>query len=169
MNGPVHYFRQMTIEITEAVPSDVNDIHRLIFELATFERAPEEMVITPEILLNDGFGQNKIFTCFVAKINKEVIGIALLYTKYSTWKGKCIFLEDIVVTENYRSQGVGSKLFKRSIQFAKDQNAGRLEWQVLDWNEPAINFYKHFQATLDPTWINCKFTKEQLDQIEFEV
>lgn len=155
----------MTIHITEALPSDVNSIHKLIFELATYEKAPEEMVITPEILLQDGFGDNKIFTCFVAKVDDIVVGIALLYTKYSTWKGKCIFLEDIVVTEAYRSKGIGSKLFKRSIQYAKDQNAGRLEWQVLDWNEPAINFYKHFDAVLDPTWINCKFTKEQLDKM----
>jgi len=159
----------MTIQITEALPSDVNSIHQLIFELATYEKAPEEMVITPEILLQDGFGDNKIFTCFVAKADDVVVGIALLYTKYSTWKGKCIFLEDIVVTEAYRSKGIGSKLFKRSIQYAKDQNAGRLEWQVLDWNEQAINFYKHFEAVLDPTWINCKFTKEQLAKMEFNV
>jgi GNAT superfamily N-acetyltransferase len=158
----------MTIEIEEALPSDVNDIHRLIFELATYEKAPEEMIITPEILLEDGFGKNKIFTCFVARINQEVVGISLLYTKYSTWKGKCIFLEDIIVTESYRSKGIGSLLFERSIQFAKDQNAGRLEWQVLDWNEPAIQFYKKFEALLDPTWINCKFTREQLAQIELK-
>lgn len=157
----------MTIEITEALPSDVNSIHRLIFELATYEKAPEEMVITPEILLQDGFGENKIFTCFVARVENEIVGISLLYTKYSTWKGKCIFLEDIVVTEKYRSKGIGSKLFKRSIQYAKDQNAGRLEWQVLDWNKPAIDFYQQFDAVLDPTWINCKFTKEQLDKMEF--
>lgn len=157
----------MTIQITEALPSDVNSIHQLIFELATYEKAPEEMVITPDILLKDGFGDNKIFTCFVARVDNSVVGIALLYTKYSTWKGKCIFLEDIVVTEKYRSHGIGSKLFKRSMQYAKEQNAGRLEWQVLDWNEPAINFYKHFDAVLDPTWINCKFTKEQLDKMEF--
>jgi GNAT superfamily N-acetyltransferase len=97
-----------------------------------------------------------------------VVGISLLYTKYSTWKGKCIFLEDIIVTESYRSKGIGSLLFERSIQFAKDQNAGRLEWQVLDWNEPAIQFYKKFEALLDPTWINCKFTREQLAQIELK-
>ncbi len=158
----------MTIKIEEALPSDVNDIHRLIFELATYEKAPVEMIITPEILLEDGFGKNKIFTCFVARSNQEVVGISLLYTKYSTWKGKCIFLEDIIVTETHRSKGIGSLLFEKSIQFAKDQNAGRLEWQVLDWNEPAIQFYKKFGAILDPTWINCKFTREQLGKIELE-
>jgi GNAT superfamily N-acetyltransferase len=94
-----------------------------------------------------------------------VVGIALLYTKYSTWKGRCIFLEDIIVTEKHRNKGIGKALFQRAIRYAAEQNAGRLEWQVLDWNESAIGFYKKFGALLDPTWINCKFTREQLKQL----
>jgi GNAT superfamily N-acetyltransferase len=151
--------------IENAVESDAGSICELIRELANYERAPDEAILTPEIIARDGFGANKIFTCFVARMKGDVVGIALLYTKYSTWKGRCIFLEDIIVTEKHRNKGVGKALFQQSIRYAVEQNAGRLEWQVLDWNEPAIGFYRNFGAVLDPTWINCKFTREQLEQL----
>ena len=155
--------------VDHALESDAASICSLIYELAVYERAPNEAVLTPEIILKDGFGPNKIFTCFVARFNDKVIGIALLYIKYSTWKGRCVFLEDIVVTEQYRNKGIGKALFQRAIRFAVEQNAGRLEWQVLDWNEPAIGFYRNFGAELDPTWINCKFTREKLEQLNASI
>jgi GNAT superfamily N-acetyltransferase len=151
--------------IENAAETDAQAISDLIRELAEYERAPEEAVLNAEHILADGFGPNKIFTCFVARMDNVVVGIALLYTKYSTWKGRCIFLEDIIVTEKHRNNGIGKALFQQSIRYATEQNAGRLEWQVLDWNEPAIGFYKNFGAILDPTWINCKFTREQLKQL----
>ena len=154
-----------TFSVEDALPTDAAAIAALIRELAHYERAPEEAVLTREDILEDGFGSNKIFTCYVARLENEVVGIALLYTKYSTWKGRCIFLEDIIVTEKHRNKGIGKALFQRAIRYAAEQNAGRLEWQVLDWNEPAIGFYKNFGAILDPTWINCKFTREQLTQL----
>jgi GNAT superfamily N-acetyltransferase len=154
---------QFTVE--EALPHDAPSIANLIRELARYERAPEEAILTTENILEDGFGPNKIFTCYVARLNNEVVGIALLYTKYSTWKGRCIFLEDIIVTEIHRNKGIGKALFQRTIRYAVEQKAARLEWQVLDWNESAIGFYKNFGAVLDPTWINCKFTLDQLQQL----
>ncbi len=157
----------MDLQIEKALPNDVHVIHQLITELATFEKAPEEMILTANQLLIDGFGDHPLYTCFVARVQNQVQGIALLYTKYSTWKGKCIFLEDIIVTEAFRGKGIGSALFEQAIRYAKQQDAGRLEWQVLDWNESAIQFYKKYNANLDPTWINGKFTREQLLQFQF--
>lgn len=151
--------------VEEAQPDDAAAIAALIRELAHYERAPEEAVLTTEHILEDGFGPNKIFTCYLARSENQVLGIALLYTKYSTWKGRCVFLEDIIVTEKHRNKGIGKALFRRAIRYAAEQNAGRLEWQVLEWNESAIGFYKNFGAILDTTWINCKFTREQLQQL----
>jgi GNAT superfamily N-acetyltransferase len=152
----------MILTINEAETNDIPSILNLIKELAIYERAEGEVVVSEESLLADGFGKNKLFTCFVARLNNQVEGIALVYTKFSTWKGRCVFLEDIIVSESQRGKGIGSALFKRVIEYSKEVNAGRLEWQVLDWNEPAIAFYKKFNSEFDPTWINCRFTKDQL-------
>jgi len=158
------YFRSMEISVRPAHSGDVPAMHQLIAELALYEKAPQEFVISEATLHEDGFGHHPIYTAFVAEQGKEIVGMALLYTKYSTWKGKCIFLEDIVVRETHRRQGIGSKLFEACIHYAANQNAGRLEWQVLDWNTPAIDFYKTYGAQLDPTWINGKLTREQLQE-----
>jgi len=156
----------MNVLVEQAVPEDIPSILALIRELAVYERAEGEVIVTADTLLQDGFGENKVFTCFVSRDKEIISGIALVYTKYSTWKGKCIFLEDIIVNERYRRHGIGSALFQRVIRFAKEKNAGRLEWQVLDWNEPAIEFYRKFEAEFDATWINCRFTGEQLMNME---
>ena len=110
----------------------------------------------------DIFGKNRIAEAFVALYDNVPAGIAVFYTKYSTWKGKCIYLEDIIVTQAFRGKGIGKSLFESVMQIALERKAGRMEWQVLDWNEPAINFYKKFGAILDPEWVNGKFTNEQL-------
>ena len=108
-----------------------------------------------------------MFGFFVADTGSEgIIGIALYYVKYSTWKGRCIFLEDIIVTEKHRQKGIGRLLFDEVARVARDLKVKRLEWQVLDWNEPAIRFYKKLNAVLDPEWINCKLTGEQLANYE---
>jgi len=153
--------------IEAALETDVSAILAFIKELALYERAPLEVTVTEAMLLEDGFGKNKIYDCWVARENGIVQGIALTYIKYSTWKGKCLFLEDIIVKESERGRGIGKELFKKIISISKEQNMGRMEWQVLDWNQTAIDFYNKFDAVLDPTWINCKFTYEQLQAIDF--
>ena len=134
----------------------------LIKELAEYERAPNEVEVTVEEMQNWGFGKEKLFDFFVAENENKIVGIALYYFKYSTWKGKCLFLEDIIVTEAFRRYGLGSKLFNEVVTVAKQLKVRRMEWQVLEWNEPAINFYKKYEANLDPEWVNGKLTYRQL-------
>lgn len=141
---------------------DVPGLLALIRELAAYERAPDEVEVTEEELERDGFGPEKVFGFQVAELNGAIIGIALYYTKYSTWKCRCIYLEDIVVSEAHRRQGVGMKLFEAVRQVATRQRVKRLEWQVLEWNEPAIRFYRKIGAELDGEWINCKLREEDI-------
>ena len=128
----------------------------LINELAIYENAADEVTNSVENLINDGFGKNKVFNCIVAEAESKIIGFALYYTSYSTWKGRCLYLEDFLVTEQWRRKGIGKLLFDRIHEIAKEEKVKRFEWQVLDWNQPAINFYKKYNANLDETWINCK-------------
>jgi len=157
----------MSYLIREAREGDVASILNLIKELAVFEKAPNEVEIDERILSEDLFGTKKIIECLVAEIDSEAVGIAVFYTKYSTWKGKCIYLEDIVVTEAKRSLGIGKALFKAVMKVAKERDSGRMEWQVLDWNTSAIDFYKSFGAILDGEWINGKFNKQQLKDFNY--
>lgn len=150
------------IKIRKGTEADLPQVLGLVKELATYEKAPDEVEVTVEEMQNWGFGNDKIFEFFVAEYEQKIIGIALYYYKYSTWKGKCLFLEDIIVTESYRRYGLGSKLFNEVALVAKQKQVRRMEWQVLDWNEPAINFYKKYNAHLDGEWINGKLTHPQL-------
>ena len=152
----------MEITVREGQREDVPQVLSLIKELAEYEKEPEAVVVTEEELTRDGFGENPIYGLFVAEANDEIVGIALYYEKYSTWKGRCIFLEDMVVRESFRGKGIGAQLFEEVIEVAKVKKARRMEWQVLDWNEPAIRFYKRYNAHLDPEWINGKFVEEQI-------
>ena len=156
----------MKILIRQAVSSDSAAILSLIKELAEYEKAPNEVTISLEELEIDGFGENSIYELLVAEQNNQIIGIALFYEKYSTWKGRCLYLEDLVVTKTKRGIGAGKALFEAVIAVAKEKQSGRMEWQVLDWNTPAIDFYKSYQAELDGTWFNGRFTKEQLAHIK---
>lgn len=130
----------------------------LVKELAVYEKAGDEVETTVLSMEEDGFGPNKIFDLFVAELDGQIVGIALYYIKYSTWKGRCIYLDDIVVTQNLRGKGIGKLLFDEIIKVAKAQNVRRLEWQVLNWNDPAIRFYQKYQSQFDDEWINCKLT-----------
>ncbi|MEZ5172062.1 MAG: GNAT family N-acetyltransferase [Bacteroidia bacterium] len=152
----------MNVEIIAAKPENVNEILGLIKELAHFEKAPDEVVLTENQLMEDLFGDKKIAEALVALVDNRIAGTAVYYTKYSTWKGKCLYLEDIIVSDGFRGCGIGKKLFSAVMRIAHEREMGRMEWQVLDWDEPAIRFYKHFGATLDPEWINGKFTNVQL-------
>lgn len=150
------------VNIRKGRKQDVNAVFELIKELALYEKAPEQVTLTLEQLEEDGFGSNPIYGLFVAEKDGTVIGIALYYEKYSTWQGRCIYLEDIIVTESERGNGIGHQLFQSVIGVAKERNSARMEWQVLDWNEPAINFYKKYNANLDGEWYNGKLTRKQI-------
>jgi GNAT superfamily N-acetyltransferase len=151
-----------TINIRAGLVSDLPEVLKLIKELAEYEKAPDEVENTLEEMMRDGFGTNPIYHLFVAEHTNKLVGTAIYYYKYSTWKGRCLFLEDIIVTQAYRGKGIGSKLFESVIEVAQKKQVRRLEWQVLHWNEPAINFYKKYNAILDPEWINGKLTYRQL-------
>jgi GNAT superfamily N-acetyltransferase len=151
--------------IRKGTESDIEQALSLVKELAIYEKAPDEVEVTPVEMLAWGFGANKIFDFYVAEENDVIIGMALYYFKYSTWKGKCLFLEDIIVTESQRGKGIGKLLFDKIIEVSKETNVRRMEWQVLDWNTPAINFYKKYAATLDGEWINGKLTNTQIEQL----
>ncbi len=139
-------------------------VYALIQELAEFERAPQEVTNTLEDMQRDGFGEDPIYKFFVAENEDAIVGIALYYTAYSTWKGKTLWLEDLVVTERLRRSGVGRQLFNAVAQEAKETGAKRFRWQVLDWNEPAITFYNKVGAELDNQWITCTMTEAQVQQ-----
>lgn len=142
--------------IIAAVQADVPAIFHLINELAEFEKAPHEVINTPDRLLHDGFTINP--PLYVAKVaeNAEgvIMGFSLCYLRYSTWKGPVLYLEDLYVRETFRGNGVGKALFESCIEYAKVNGYKRLTWQVLDWNQPAIDFYKRWNAVMDPEWIN---------------
>ncbi|HRD39058.1 MAG TPA: GNAT family N-acetyltransferase [Bacteroidia bacterium] len=153
------------IVIRRGTEFDISEALGLVKELAAYEKAPDEVEVSVEEMKNWGFGKNKVFDFFVAEENGIIIGIALYYYKYSTWKGKCMFLEDIIVTESQRGKGIGKLLFDEIVKVAKAEKVRRLEWQVLEWNEPAINFYKKYNAVLDDEWINCKLTNHHLEKM----
>lgn len=155
-------FALMNLIIRIGEKKDIPQVLELIKELALYEKAPQEVTNTVEQMEKEGFGSTPAFEMFVAEVDSRIVGIAVYYYSYSTWKGRSIYLEDIVITENMRGKGIGDKLFRRVIQKAKEENVPKLHWQVLDWNEPAINFYHKFNADLDPEWINGKLVREQL-------
>jgi GNAT superfamily N-acetyltransferase len=144
------------IEVRKATLDDMQAVHRLIVELAVYENAPNEVTNSLASLKEDGFGATAVFYCLVAVVGEDVIGFALYYISYSTWKGKCVYLEDFLVTETWRRKGVGKMLFEAVHHQAILIKAKRFEWQVLDWNIPAINFYNKYQVEMDRTWIDCR-------------
>ena len=153
------------MEIRKGTEADIKQALNLVKELAAYEKAPDEVEVTVAEMTGWGFGPDKQFDFFVAEENKVIIGLALYYFKYSTWKGKCLFLEDIIVTESQRGRGIGKLLFDKVVQVSKDMKVRRMEWQVLDWNTPAIEFYKKYGSNLDEEWINCKLTDHQRKQL----
>jgi GNAT superfamily N-acetyltransferase len=156
----------MSFIIRRADKDDVPGIFRLVKELAEFERAPEAVINTEKMLLEDGFGEHSIYKSFVAEAadTNEIIGMALYYTAYSTWKGRILYLDDLVVTESSRRYGIGRKLINAVLQDALDSKVSQIRWQVLDWNTPAIEFYKTLGVEFDPEWINCKMSTEQIEK-----
>jgi GNAT superfamily N-acetyltransferase len=145
----------MEIKIRKAVRKDCVRMMELIQELATYEKAPDEVTVSLTHFEESGFGANPVWWAFVAETNGVVVGMALYYIRYSTWKGQRLYLEDILVTEDMRGQKIGSQLMDALIVEAKEKGFNGMNWQVLDWNEPAINFYKKYNANFDPEWVNC--------------
>lgn len=149
----------MEIIIRRAVKEDCPRLLQLIQELADYEKAPNEVMVSLTHFEECGFGTKPVWWAFCACTmvdGKEVIqGFALYYIRYSTWKGQAMYLEDIIVTETMRGKKLGKLLLDRLIEEAKEKNYPRIVWQVLEWNEPAINFYKKYNAAFDPEWINC--------------
>jgi len=145
----------MAILIRKAVRNDCTRMMELIQELATYEKAPDEVTVTLSHFEESGFGANPVWWAFVAEVDGVVIGMALYYVRYSTWKGQRMYLEDILVTEAMRGQKIGSQLMDALIVEAKEKGFNGMNWQVLEWNEPAIHFYKKYNANFDPEWVNC--------------
>lgn len=149
------------MNIRKGNPEDMKSVLGLIQELAIFEKEPEAVVITEDDLIRDGFGEKPLFQVFVAEIEsdseeskngKEIVGIALFYFRYSTWKGKTIHLEDLIVKEKMRGTGLGSALYAEIMKEGKKENVRRIEWNVLDWNTPAVKFYENSGAKILEEW-----------------
>jgi ribosomal protein S18 acetylase RimI-like enzyme len=148
----------MEIKIRRALKEDCPRMLELVQELATFERAPHEVTVTLEHFEESGFGPQPVYYAFVAEAGGRVVAFALYYIRYSTWKGQRMYLEDILVTETWRGRKIGQLLMDRLMVEAKDKNLHGITLQVLEWNEPAIKFYKKYNASFDNEWMNCSIT-----------
>ena len=145
----------MSIHIRRAVKEDCARLLELVQELADYEKAPREVTVTLDHFIESGFGETPVWYGFVAEEDGIIYGFAIYYIRYSTWKGQRLYLEDILVTEQSRGKGIGKLLFDRLIEEAKEKKFSGIVWQVLDWNESAINFYKKYNAKFDGEWVNC--------------
>lgn len=151
------------ISIRPAIATDVKAMISLIKELALYEKAPEQVINTEDEMLKDGFGEYPLFNAFIAEKENKIIGTAICYLAYSTWKGRYIYLDDLIVTETERKTGAGTLLFEAVFNYAKSINSNQLRWHVLDWNEPAISFYKNILAHLTKNGLPVKLKKKIFD------
>ncbi len=154
----------MSTKIREASKEDMPAVLELIKELAVFEKEPDAVIVTTEDLKRDGFGENPAFKCFVAEVNEEIQGMALIYFRYSTWKGKTVHLEDLIVREEFRGRGLGNALYRRVIEYAREQRVKRTEWVVLDWNTAARDFYERSGATVFTDWCTVQMDAEAMEK-----
>lgn len=146
----------MAIIIRKAEAGDCEGMMALVRELAAYERAPEQVTVSIDHFRESGFGKNPVWWAFVAENEQnEIVGMALYYIRYSTWKGQRMYLEDIVVKESERGKSIGRKLMDALIVEAKQKKFSGIVWQVLEWNEPAINFYRKYNSAFDEEWVNC--------------
>jgi GNAT superfamily N-acetyltransferase len=145
----------MEITIRRAVKEDCPRLMELVQELADYEKAPNEVTVTLQHFEESGFGQKPVWWGFVVEAEEKIQGFAMYYIRYSTWKGQALYLEDLIVTELMRGKGAGKLLFDRLIEEAKEKGFKRMVWQVLDWNEPAIKFYKKYNTNFEEGWVNC--------------
>lgn len=152
----------MQVHLRVAKKEDCPRLLDLVRELALFEKAPHEVSVTLEEFEDAGFGQKPVWKAFVAEVDDFIVGFALYYIRYSTWKGCRLYLEDLIVTESMRGKGIGKMLFDRLLQEGRELGFNGMVWQVLDWNEPAINFYKKYEAAIEAGWLNASLSKEQI-------
>ena len=155
----------MNLIIRKGKKTDLPYVLSLIKELAKYENAEEEVNITVKDLENDGFGKHPFYWFLVAENKGQIIGLSFYFIRYSTWKGKFLFLEDFVIKEAHRKKGIGSLLFEETINMCKELKCNGMCWQVLDWNKPAINFYKKYNAKISSAWLNGKLSKKQIELI----
>jgi len=155
----------MELTIRKGTAADIPAMFQLVRELAEFEKATEEVENTEAKMLEDGFGPNPVYGSYVAEIEGEIVGMSVYYYRYSTWKGKRLFLEDLIVTEKHRGKRIGKALFEKAIGHAVENNCSGMVWQVLDWNTPAIDFYQKYSCQMHPEWVNCTLTLQQLEEI----
>ncbi len=151
--------------VRESTKQDMESVLNMIKKLAEFEKELKEVENTVEQLIEDGFGNDPKFKCIVADRDNKTVGFALYCFHYSTWKGNCLYLEDIFVEEESRGIGIGKALFQAIINISKKLNVKRMMWQVLDWNQKAIDFYQNFDAEFVPNWVNVKFTYDKLKNL----
>lgn len=155
--------------IRPGTKEDMPAVLELIKELAAFEREPDAVVVTVDELVKDGFGPDPLFYTFIAEVNSEIIGIALFYYRYSTWKGKTIHLEDLIVKQDKRGTGAGSALYKEVIKFAKQDGVRRVEWVVLNWNTHAIQFYERSGAAIMKDWLTVQMNEEGITKFTLDL
>ena len=155
----------MSISIRKGIKKDLPIVLELIKELAEYEGALKEVTLTLKELEDDGFGDYPYYAFLIAEKNNEIVGLSFYWIRYSTWKGKFLFLEDFVIKNDYRKQGIGSLLFEATVKICSELNLKGMFWQVLDWNTPAINFYKKYNADISSKWLNGKLTKKQIESI----
>ena len=158
----------MKVTIRKGTFSDLPDVLGLIRELADFEKSLHEVTLSLEDLQQDGFGKHPYYWFLVAQHQSEIIGMSFYFIRYSTWKGRFLFLEDFVVKEAYRNKGIGAMLFEETIRQAQILNVKGMIWQVLDWNQDAIRFYKKYKADISSEWYNGKLTHEQIKKFKFQ-
>jgi GNAT superfamily N-acetyltransferase len=151
--------------IRQGKKEDLPRVLELVIELAVFERAPHGVTNTLAMMEKDGFGAHPVFGFFVAENEKGIIGISLYYWRYSTWKGKRLYLEDIIVTESERGKGIGKMLFDVTLNHTLESDCTGMTWQVLDWNTPAIEFYKKYGSQMGQEWINCSLERDRIESL----
>lgn len=152
----------MKAVVRRAIQSDSEAILKLIQELAAFEKEPESAQLSQADIERYGFGVQPLFHCLVAEVENQVVGMALYYERFSTWKGPTLHLEDLIVTENSKNQGIGTQLYAAFIRQAYDQGVARIEWNVLDWNRPAVNFYEKSGATVLHEWSTVQMHRAEM-------
>ena len=153
------------VNIRVAVKEDCARLLELVTELAIYEKAPNEVTVTLKEFEDAGFGTKPVWKAYVAETDGLIVGFALYYIRYSTWKGCRLYLEDLIVTEAYRGKRIGKLLFERLITETKEMGLSGMVWQVLDWNEPAINFYRKYEANIEDGWLNAALSKEQIQNL----
>jgi GNAT superfamily N-acetyltransferase len=150
--------------IRDAVLDDLDDVYALIRELAAYEQAPDSVTLTLAQFKVDFFIGDPPFQILVVDVEGQIVGMALYYFTYSTWRGRCLYLEDMIITEAYRRKGLGKALFEEIMAIAANEEVERMAWQVLDWNTPAIRFYQQYNAWLEEEWLSGKLTGERIQK-----